>query len=78
MAREFFDYLPLTNRSGVPERPTSDPWDRLEPSLDTIIPASANQPYDMHEVIAKTLDEGEFFEDPAQARGQYPLRVRAD
>ena len=31
-------------------------------SLDTIIPASANQPYDMHEVIAKTLDEGEFFE----------------
>jgi propionyl-CoA carboxylase beta chain len=62
MAREFFDYLPLTNRSGVPERPTADAWDRLEPSLDTLIPASANQPYDMHEVISKTLDEGEFFE----------------
>ena len=61
-AREFFDYLPLTNRSGVPERPTSDAWDRLEYSLDTLIPASANQPYDMHEVITKTLDEGEFFE----------------
>ena len=61
-AREFFDYLPLTNRTGVPERPTSDPWDRLEESLDTLIPASPTQPYDMHEVITKVLDEGEFFE----------------
>ncbi|NMN05480.1 MULTISPECIES: acyl-CoA carboxylase subunit beta [unclassified Novosphingobium] len=61
-AREFFDYLPLTNRTGVPERPTSDPWDRLDESLDTLIPASAAQPYDMHEVIAKVVDEGEFFE----------------
>ncbi|HEX2794376.1 MAG TPA: carboxyl transferase domain-containing protein, partial [Croceicoccus sp.] len=40
----------------------SDPWDRQEDSLDTIIPASANQPYDMHEVIRKTVDEGDFFE----------------
>ena len=61
-AREFFDYLPLNNQAGVPERPTSDPWDRLEDSLDTLIPANANQPYDMHEVIRKVLDEAEFFE----------------
>jgi propionyl-CoA carboxylase beta chain len=61
-ARDFFDYLPLNNQSGVPERPTTDPWDRLEDSLDTLIPANANQPYDMHEVIRKVLDEGEFFE----------------
>ncbi len=61
-ARDFFDYLPLSNRQDVPERPTSDPYDRLEPSLDTIVPASAAQPYDMHEVIRKTVDEGEFFE----------------
>lgn len=61
-ARDFFDYLPLSNRQDVPERPTSDPYDRSEPSLDTIIPASATQPYDMHEVIRKTVDEGEFFE----------------
>ena len=61
-ARDFIDYLPLSNRDELPERPTSDPWDRLEDSLDTIIPASANQPYDMHEVIRKTLDEGDFFE----------------
>jgi len=67
-ARDFFDYLPESNRSDVPERPTDDPWDRLEMGLDTLIPANANQPYDMHEVIRKTLDEGDFFEiQPAHA-----------
>jgi propionyl-CoA carboxylase beta chain len=60
--RDFFDFLPLSNREEVPERPTSDAWDRLEDSLDTLIPANANQPYDMHEAIAKVLDEGDFFE----------------
>lgn len=67
-AREFFDYLPLNNREDVPERPSADPFDRVEHSLDTVIPPNANQPYDMHEVIRKTLDEGEFFEiQPAHA-----------
>jgi len=61
-AREFVSYLPSDNRSGVPERPTDDPWDRVEDSLDTLIPASSNQPYDMHELVQKVLDEGEFFE----------------
>ncbi|MET1756186.1 acyl-CoA carboxylase subunit beta [Novosphingobium sp. RD2P27] len=61
-ARDFFDFLPASNRDEVPERPSADAWDRLEESLDTIIPPNANQPYDMHEVIRKTLDEGEFFE----------------
>lgn len=67
-ARDFIDYMPLSNREEVPERPTADPWDRLENSLDTLIPANANQPYDMHEVIQKMIDEGEFFEiQPAHA-----------
>jgi propionyl-CoA carboxylase beta chain len=61
-ARDFISLLPENNRSGVPELPTNDPWDRIEDSLDTLIPASANQPYDMHELIRKVLDEGEFFE----------------
>ncbi len=66
--RRFFDYLPLSNREARPEIPTNDPWDRVEPSLDTLIPDNANQPYDMHEVIAKVLDEGDFFEiQPAHA-----------
>jgi len=67
-AREFFDFLPLSNKDGVPERPSADPYDRREDSLDTIIPPSPNQPYDMGEVIRKTLDEGEFFQvQPAHA-----------
>ena len=61
-ARDFIDYLPSSNRVEVPERPTADPFDRLEDSLDTLIPDNANQPYDMHEVVQKVLDEGEFFE----------------
>jgi len=67
-ARDFIDFMPLSNREEVPERPTADPWDRLEDSLDTLIPDNANQPYDMHEVIRKMLDEGDFFEvQPAHA-----------
>ncbi len=67
-ARDFFVYLPENNRSGVPVRPTSDPYDRAEASLDTLIPPNANQPYDMHELIRKTVDEGDFFEvQPAHA-----------
>src|SRR3546814_518083 len=60
--RDFFDYLPLSNRVEPPVRPTEDPWDRLEPSLDTLIPDSASKPYDMHELIRKVADEGDFFE----------------
>jgi propionyl-CoA carboxylase beta chain len=60
--REFFDFLPLSNRHDLPERPCTDNWDRIEESLDTLIPPSANQPYDMHELIRKVADEGEFFE----------------
>jgi propionyl-CoA carboxylase beta chain len=60
--REFFDFLPLSNRHEVPERPCDDPWDRIEDSLDTLVPPSAATPYDMHELIRKVADEGDFFE----------------
>jgi propionyl-CoA carboxylase beta chain len=60
--RDFFDFLPLSNRHDLPERPCADPWDRQEESLDTLIPDSAAKPYDMHELIRKTVDEGDFFE----------------
>src|SRR3546814_11207518 len=61
-ARDFFDYLPENNRSGVPVRPKSDPFDRADMSLDTLIPPSANQPYEQHELIRNTVDEGGFCE----------------
>jgi propionyl-CoA carboxylase beta chain len=50
-------------------RPTADPWDRAEEALDTIVPTSATQPYDMHEVIRHVLDEGDFFEVQPQHAG---------
>ena len=66
--RDFVGFLPLSNRHEGPERPTQDAWDRAEPSLDTLVPTSASQPYDMHELIRKVVDEGEFFElQPAHA-----------
>ena len=66
--RDFVDFLPASNKEPVPERPSADPWDRVEESLDTLIPANANQPYDMHELIRKVVDEGDFFEvQPAHA-----------
>ncbi|HUF44823.1 MAG TPA: acyl-CoA carboxylase subunit beta, partial [Aestuariivirgaceae bacterium] len=60
--RRLIDFLPSSNTASLPEIATSDDADRLEPSLDTLIPASANQPYDMKELIIKAVDEGDFFE----------------
>jgi len=60
--RDFFDFLPLSNRHDLPTRESTDPWDRKEDSLDTLIPDSASRPYDMHELIRKVLDEEDFFE----------------
>jgi propionyl-CoA carboxylase beta chain len=60
--RRFFDFLPGSNKAGVPVRPTSDSPERLEPSLDTLIPANPNKPYDMKEAILKIVDDADFFE----------------
>jgi propionyl-CoA carboxylase beta chain len=62
MVRRFFNYLPLNNRDRPPLRPNDDPADRLEMSLDTLVPDNPNKPYDMKELIAKTVDGGDFFE----------------
>lgn len=60
--RDFVGFLPSSNRSPAPIRPTEDPADRPEMSLDTLIPANPNKPYDMKELIGKVVDEGDFFE----------------
>ncbi|NMG03911.1 acyl-CoA carboxylase subunit beta [Azoarcus taiwanensis] len=60
--RRFIDFLPLSNREKPPVRPTADPADRMDESLDTLVPANPNQPYDMKELITKVVDEGDFFE----------------
>ncbi|WP_419911608.1 acyl-CoA carboxylase subunit beta [Hoeflea sp.] len=60
--RRMFDFLPLSNREKPPVRHTPDAVDRMETSLDTLVPDNPNKPYDMHEVIVKVADEGEFYE----------------
>jgi propionyl-CoA carboxylase beta chain len=67
--RRLFDFLPLSNKAEPPHRPTHDPISRQVPALDTLVPANPNKPYDMHELIEKMLDEGDFFElQPGFAR----------
>jgi propionyl-CoA carboxylase beta chain len=67
--RRLLDFLPSSNRAKAPVRQTFDPIDRGESSLDTLVPANANQPYDMLELIVKVVDEGDFFEiAPTYAR----------
>ena len=60
--RRLFDFLPLNNRAEAPVRPFYDDPSRVEMALDTLIPDSANKPYDMKELIHALADEGEFFE----------------
>jgi propionyl-CoA carboxylase beta chain len=67
--RRLMDFLPANNRARPPVRPTEDSAERIEPSLDTLIPANPNKPYDMKELIEKIVDEGDFFElQPSYAR----------
>jgi propionyl-CoA carboxylase beta chain len=67
--RRFVDFLPTSNRDQPPVRPTPDPAERDDFSLDTLVPANPNKPYDMTELIQKVVDEGDFFElQPDHAR----------
>jgi propionyl-CoA carboxylase beta chain len=60
--RRFVDFLPASNRDQPPERPSADPAEREMRSLDSLVPASPNKPYDMRELIEKVVDERDFFE----------------
>ena len=60
--RRLIDFLPLNNKEKPPVRPFFDEPERIEESLDTLIPDNPNQPYDMKELIHKVADEGDFFE----------------
>jgi propionyl-CoA carboxylase beta chain len=62
MTRRLFTFLPANNRSKPPSWPTSDPMDRVERSLDSLVPDDPSKPYDMKELITKVADESDFFE----------------
>jgi acetyl-CoA carboxylase carboxyltransferase component len=60
--RQLLSYIPQNNLSEPPARkPTDDPL-RSDEELDTIVPDNPNKPYDMKDIIKRTVDDGEFFE----------------
>ncbi len=60
--RRLVDFLPMNNRAELPEIQTWDDQDRVDLSLETLVPDNPNKPYDMKELILKVVDEGDFFE----------------
>ncbi|MEO8625372.1 MAG: acyl-CoA carboxylase subunit beta [Candidatus Limnocylindrales bacterium] len=68
LARRILDHLPQNNLEKPADRPSTDPRDRRDAALDALIPDEANQPYDMHEVITRVVDDADFLEiQPAWA-----------
>ena len=62
MIRELLSFMPSNNLDDPPRRSCSDPSDRADRELDTIVPAESSQPYDMKMVIERLVDNGYFFE----------------
>ena len=62
LVRELLGYLPSNNVDDAPRRETADPADREDESLERIVPASPNQPYDVLDLVHAIVDEGAFLE----------------
>jgi propionyl-CoA carboxylase beta chain len=62
--RALLSYLPSNNCDEPPVHPCEATWDNCteDPELDTVVPPSPNQPYDMRQVLESVLDDGEFLE----------------
>jgi propionyl-CoA carboxylase beta chain len=62
MIRELLSFIPSNNVDDPPLRRCSDPVDRADAALDTIVPSESNLPYDIKEVIQAVVDDGYLFE----------------
>jgi propionyl-CoA carboxylase beta chain len=62
LVRELLGYLPSNNVDEAPRRETADPVDREDAALDSLVPASPNQPYDMLDLVHAIVDDGAFLE----------------
>ena len=62
ITRELLSFLPSNNMEPPPFVPTNDPVDRRDESLNSVVPESSNQPYDIREIIHSVVDEGYFLE----------------
>jgi propionyl-CoA carboxylase beta chain len=61
-ARYLLSFLPQNNLDPPPYTEPTDPIDREDPELDTIVPDDPARPYDIKHVIARVVDGGEFLE----------------
>jgi len=69
VVRQLMSYLPQNNLEEPPYEETGDPPQRRDSALDDVVPGNPSQPYDMHEVIERVVDNGEFLEiQPDYAR----------
>uniref|UniRef100_W5KG19 Propionyl-CoA carboxylase beta chain, mitochondrial n=2 Tax=Astyanax mexicanus TaxID=7994 RepID=W5KG19_ASTMX len=60
--RDFFNFLPLSNKDPPPVTECHDPSDRLVPGLDTLVPFETTKAYDMLDIVHSIVDERDFFE----------------
>jgi propionyl-CoA carboxylase beta chain len=62
MVRELLSFIPSNNVDDPPVLASDDPRDRRDPELATLVPDNPNKPYDMHQVIQRVVDDGDFLE----------------
>ena len=62
LIRELMTFLPQNNAEDPPLRPTTDPVDRADPDLQTVVPDQPNKPYDIKDIVRPVLDDRYFFE----------------
>jgi propionyl-CoA carboxylase beta chain len=62
LTRELLTFLPSNNLENPPFLETTDPTDRADESLNSAVPQSTNQPYDIRDIIHSVVDDGYFFE----------------
>lgn len=62
ITRELLSFIPSNNMDDAPFVPTADPSDRADEKLNSIVPESANQPYDIRDIIHIVVDDEYFFE----------------
>ncbi len=62
ITRELLSFMPSNNMDDPPIVPTNDPISRADVELNSIVPESSNQPYDIREIIHRVVDDAYFFE----------------
>jgi len=62
LIRELLSFMPQNNREDPPRVGSSDPEDRFDDELDSLVPSESDRPYDIKEIILRIVDDGYFLE----------------